>query len=99
MPVDKLVLLGVDRGCMPWSAMLGLCVCERQEPARSGAVFRSKPRDGGQDVPVLAASGLHADEAGGQAEAGAAAAAGERRDPRGGWDGVCEAAVYGEADR
>ena len=51
----------------------------RPEPAR-GAGVRAQPRDGFEDVPVFAAAGLHANEAGGEAEAGAAAGD-DRRDP------------------
>jgi hypothetical protein len=54
---------------------------------REAARVRSEPRDGGQDVPLLPSAGLHADEAGGEAEAGPAVA-GDRRDPGDGPDGA-----------
>lgn len=70
--MDRLLLLGaagdVRRG--------GLCrrsalrVCRWQQSQRGGTGIRAESRDGFEDVPLLAAAGLHTDQAGGEAEPG-----------------------------
>src|SRR5215813_13185993 len=59
--------------------------------------IRVEPRDSVEDVPVLAAAGLYAHEAGDEAEAWPFAR-GDRRDPGGGSHGYGEAAAHREAD-
>ena len=60
------------------------------KPAGSCEGLWTERRDDIEDVPVLAAAGLHADQACGEAEVGATAAS-DRRDPGSGSHRACEA--------